>query len=932
MSETPRRRTLLGDTGRHLDIVGASRTAATGSGATSSALKEQADEEDRLTRFTNELMQATNAQKAATDRYAKAMADLNAAKRLGLTADLDLGKAEEYLASKAQLAQKGIGLTTSQMSNMSFQLNDIVSGLAMGQSPFTIMVQQGGQVYQVLQGPNGVVQGLKDTASWALKAVTPVRVLGGVLVASAVEAALAWNRFDDMQLEATRTVLGMGRSLGLTRNEFLALNAEAAKAGDISIKTAAAFSNNLARSTKIGADNIKSLSGIVKDFAATFDLSMEDAQKQLVDTFKDWSGIERLNQQFNFLMGNSAATVKSLYDTKNSAAGAKIAIDQLRGSLIDHNTVQGKAASAWEMVKKEISDADTALGSWIAKVRSMPPAHVSTASATETAGEVRRRTIASTPTGGGVAASLAAGPAIPEDLDKTIAKNRELQDTALKTSATILQLGDAHAKNANELQKAKDASELLRFASANLNNEQIQAMLTETNSRVNMERWAETADVMTQKLTSMGFEVRRNMHGHLETTGVMEKSEENLRKIIKLQDDLKYATDDATRSRLQGEIERAKQYGVAQSSTEANIKVEQQQKEVIDQSRIMRRDDVYQRERQNKQAIAFGDQAEINNQLLATELQYYQARSTLSKEEIANFRQMIAVQVQRNNILQAGQKIYSEFAQPAKDFNSTQEAANLLLKAGVINLTQYGDTMLAAGIKVEQAKMSMEGGLMAGLKTVERDFGNVSKQMEAFVSSSANSMVSAIADITDGTKTAGDGFRDLAKTVIRSLEEMVIKMMIVAPIAKALQGAISGGSGNILSFLGFGGGQTTGTVKMGQVHTGGIVGFGSEVSRYIDAAAFAGARRYHRGGLVAGEVPAILRQGEEVLTEGDPRHRMNGGTSPTININVNGARGNMEIMDMVSAGVRQGISGYDQALNRGGLARKMTNARVRGQR
>jgi hypothetical protein len=59
---------------------------------------------------------------------------------------------------------------------------------------------------------------------------------------------------------------------------------------------------------------------------------------------------------------------------------------------------------------------------------------------------------------------------------------------------------------------------------------------------------------------------------------------------------------------------------------------------------------------------------------------------------------------------------------------------------------------------------------------------------------------------------------------------------------------------------------------------------------------------------------------------------MNGGGSGSITVNVEGARGNQEIMDMVSAGVRQGITSYDASLNQGGLARKMSNVRIRGQR
>ena len=60
-------------------------------------------------------------------------------------------------------------------------------------------------------------------------------------------------------------------------------------------------------------------------------------------------------------------------------------------------------------------------------------------------------------------------------------------------------------------------------------------------------------------------------------------------------------------------------------------------------------------------------------------------------------------------------------------------------------------------------------------------------------------------------------------------------------------------------------------------HTGGVIGQGGGMPGTAPAVRFAGAPRYHLGGIAGDEVPAILRRGEEVLTAGDPRHRSNGG-------------------------------------------------------
>lgn len=68
-------------------------------------------------------------------------------------------------------------------------------------------------------------------------------------------------------------------------------------------------------------------------------------------------------------------------------------------------------------------------------------------------------------------------------------------------------------------------------------------------------------------------------------------------------------------------------------------------------------------------------------------------------------------------------------------------------------------------------------------------------------------------------------------------------------------------------------------------HSGGFAGMLPQ-SRMVPAMAFAGARRYHSGGLMLDEVPAILQRGEEVLTRRDPRHTLNGGrANSTVVIN-----------------------------------------------
>lgn len=99
-------------------------------------------------------------------------------------------------------------------------------------------------------------------------------------------------------------------------------------------------------------------------------------------------------------------------------------------------------------------------------------------------------------------------------------------------------------------------------------------------------------------------------------------------------------------------------------------------------------------------------------------------------------------------------------------------------------------------------------------------------------------------------------FKDLADTIIKEILRILIYQQLVKPIMQGL-----------------------GLIDVPTKHTGGMVGSGS-TSKSVSPFVFAGARRYHTGGIAglkSNEVPTILEEGEEVLTRNDPRHAFNQG-------------------------------------------------------
>jgi hypothetical protein len=118
---------------------------------------------------------------------------------------------------------------------------------------------------------------------------------------------------------------------------------------------------------------------------------------------------------------------------------------------------------------------------------------------------------------------------------------------------------------------------------------------------------------------------------------------------------------------------------------------------------------------------------------------------------------------------------------------------------------------------------------------------------------------------------------------------------------------------------------------VGTQHSGGIVGSESGPARSVSPLVFAGAPRFHSGGLVSGEVPIIAKSGEGIFTAAQMRALApvgSGGGSAHVQVNViNQADGttvktqkrrdgNIDIHDIIisTVGKHMANGGYDPQL------------------
>lgn len=133
---------------------------------------------------------------------------------------------------------------------------------------------------------------------------------------------------------------------------------------------------------------------------------------------------------------------------------------------------------------------------------------------------------------------------------------------------------------------------------------------------------------------------------------------------------------------------------------------------------------------------------------------------------------------------------------------------------------------------------------------------------DGFAQTSVGAGVDAVTglftNLASGSKSAGEAVRDFVRGFVASMAQIAARALATIAVLRILQAvqALSGGGGGILSTV----------ISAAVNHAGGMAGTGPR--RMVNPLVFAGAPRFHSGGLVGlapDERPAILQTGERVL-------------------------------------------------------------------
>lgn len=267
----------------------------------------------------------------------------------------------------------------------------------------------------------------------------------------------------------------------------------------------------------------------------------------------------------------------------------------------------------------------------------------------------------------------------------------------------------------------------------------------------------------------------------------------------------------------------------------------------------------------------------------------------------------------------AGEKLakrYAEIKESALQFIAAQELERSVigLTAEAANAQRYAMDLLNdaknQGIAITSkvvAELTALGAQMASAEaatTKLRDAFDFSKGViKGFLSDVKSSLM-------DG-KSWWESFGGAAVNALSKIGDKLLEMatdQLINNILRSIIGGFAGGFGGSINA-----GQTTGFF----FHDGGVVGSGG-AARKVSSMVFAGAPRYHNGG-VAGlkpdEVPAILQRGELVIprsaaNQNAPAAGGEGAAPVTIMIDARGAAPGVE--EAIREAVETAIDQYDR--------------------
>lgn len=255
---------------------------------------------------------------------------------------------------------RGVGLARNEWVNLSRQAQDVFVSLTSGQSPMTVLIQQGTQIADVFASSRA---SFGAVFKQALTYVTPFTVAITGTTAAVIAGAAAWYAYAESQHAVEVALLGIGRGSGLAAEGINKIAQDAARPDRMSISTARSSATSFAATGKIDKSLIPGLTSSSYGYGILTGKSADDAGKDLATAFSDpVRGAEQLNERLGFLNAGLRDYLKNSMaagDRTSAQTALYNAISAPLDRAAEKTTALGKA---WNFVANAASNAANAIG------------------------------------------------------------------------------------------------------------------------------------------------------------------------------------------------------------------------------------------------------------------------------------------------------------------------------------------------------------------------------------------------------------------------------------------------------------------------------------------------------------------------------------------------------------------------------------------
>jgi phage-related minor tail protein len=300
-------------------------------------------------RNTSEFFEALSAQRGVNATALRPYIDqLRAAEQAQAAATAGLGKME--MSAKQ---------TRAALAQVPAQFTDIVTSLASGSPPLTVLIQQGGQLKDTFGGIGAATQAL---GNYVLALINPFTVAAAALGA----LAFGFIKGREEQNEFVRATVLTGNAAGVTADQLSGMADAIDRIGGGTQARAAEVLAAMARSGEVGAENLQRFAAAAIELERAGGPAAEETAKAFAELGRaPLEASLKLNQAQNFLTRATYDQIMALEEQGRTVEAARVAQDAYANAVAQRAPEiigqLGFIERAWQGIKDAAKEAGDAL-------------------------------------------------------------------------------------------------------------------------------------------------------------------------------------------------------------------------------------------------------------------------------------------------------------------------------------------------------------------------------------------------------------------------------------------------------------------------------------------------------------------------------------------------------------------------------------------